>query len=309
MVKRSSRFRLSCEAKAGRESYQKRAKPPHICICEALLHNFSAVLNPSIDDSAANLFPMAQPTHLDPSELGTRAYWDSAYTTERANFATNTDDEGTIWFSDAGAEERMLSFLERLADEDVLHKSADDGSDGENGEEKKKKQATRFLDLGTGNGHLLFALREDGWEGEMVGVDYSSQSISLATEIRTSKLEGYADIQFHEWDVLSAAPASWLGPGFDVVLDKGTFDAICLSQDTDAQGRRICEGYRDKVQALVKDGGRFLITSCNWTAEELRGWFEGEGSQLTFEEILKYPSFTFGGKTGTSVCTLCFRRT
>ncbi|KAF2125890.1 S-adenosyl-L-methionine-dependent methyltransferase [Dothidotthia symphoricarpi CBS 119687] len=243
---------------------------------------------------------MTTPTHLDPSALGTKSYWDTAYTTERQNFSSNAADEGTIWFSDAGAEERMLGFLEDLEDEGCLRK--EDDEDG----------ATRFLDLGTGNGHLLFALREEGWSGGMVGVDYSAQSVGLAGEIldgkRRDEGEEYADIAFMEWDILSQAPGTWLGGGFDVVLDKGTFDAICLSQETDAQGRRVCEGYRERVEPLVRKGGRFLITSCNWTEEELRGWFEGEGSGLEFEGKVKYPSFTFGGKTGSSVVTLCFKR-
>jgi SAM-dependent methyltransferase len=239
---------------------------------------------------------MTAPTHLDPSELGTKSYWDAAYNTERQNFAANAADEGTIWFSDAGAEERMLSFLEDLSDEGHIHKE-DDGGDN---------TAARFLDLGTGNGHLLFALREDEWDGEMVGVDYSAQSVTLASSIRDAKVESYADIAFHEWDILSQPPGAWLGSGFDVVLDKGTFDAICLSQEEDAQGRRICEGYREKVEPLMKKGGRFLITSCNWTEDELKGWFGG--GELQFEGKVKYPSFTFGGKTGSSVVTLCFKR-
>lgn len=232
---------------------------------------------------------MTTPTHLDPSALGTKSYWDAAYSTELDNFASNTADEGTIWFSDAGAEERMLSFLENLSDEGELDNNA-----------------ARMLDLGTGNGHLLFALREEEWEGEMVGVDYSEQSVRLAGEIRDSKGSEYEDIKFHEWDILSQTPGDWLGDGFDVVLDKGTFDAICLSQETDAQGRRICEGYREKVEPLIKPGGRFLITSCNWTEDELRGWFDT--GELKFVGKVKYPSFTFGGKTGSSVVTLCFQR-
>lgn len=232
---------------------------------------------------------MPAPTHLTPSDLGQKSYWDTAYTTERTNFSSNPDDEGTIWFSDAGAEERKLSFLEDLSDEGALD-----------------KEICRFLDLGTGNGHLLFALREDEWRGEMVGADYSGESIKLAGEIRDSKGEGYSDIRLEEWDILTQEPGAWLGDGFDVVLDKGTFDAICLSQDTDAQGRRICEGYSEHVEPLVKPGGRFLITSCNWTEEELRTWFEG--GQFKFAGKVKYPSFTFGGKTGSSVVTLCFEK-
>ena len=238
--------------------------------------------------------PASAPEHLNTSELGTKSYWDAAYTTELNNFSSNPDDEGTVWFSDAGAEERMLSFLKNLSDEGELHK--DD------------ETPTRFLDLGTGNGHLLFALREDEWTGSMVGVDYAPSSIKLAEEIKASKGEDYKDIDFFEWDLLNQHPGTWLADGFDVVLDKGTFDAICLAQETDAQGRRICEGYREKVEGLIKPGGRFLITSCNWTEEEVRGWFDVEGGGLVYESKAKYPSFTFGGKTGTSVCTLCFRR-
>lgn len=249
---------------------------------------------------------MSAPEHLNTSELGTKSYWDAAYTTERHNFSSNPDDEGTIWFSDAGAEERMLSFLENLADEGQLHKG--DADDADDADDANAAPPTRFLDLGTGNGHLLFALREDEWAGEMVGVDYAPQSVALAEEIRASKGSDYSDVRFFEWDLLSKDAGSWLGEGFDVVLDKGTFDAICLAQETDAQGRRICEGYRERVEKLVKKGGRFLITSCNWTEEEVRGWFDVQGGELVYESKAKYPSFTFGGKTGTSVCTLCFRR-
>ncbi|KAF9690899.1 hypothetical protein EKO04_011190 [Ascochyta lentis] len=240
---------------------------------------------------------MSNLEHLNTSELGTKSYWDAAYTTERQNFSSNPDDEGTIWFSDAGAEERMLAFLENLSDAGQLRKDA-----------SSDDTPTRFLDLGTGNGHLLFALREEEWEGQMVGVDYAPQSVRLANEIRDSKGEGYGDIQFHEWDLLGEEPGAWVAGGFDVVLDKGTFDAICLAQETDAQGRRLCEGYREKVEKLITKGGRFLITSCNWTEDEVKGWFDVEGGELVYESKAKYPSFTFGGKTGTSVCTLCFRR-
>jgi len=229
---------------------------------------------------------MPAPTHLTPSALGQKSYWDTAYTTELTNFSSNSSDLGTIWFSDANAEERMLSFLEDLSDENALN-----------------KKDTRFLDLGTGNAHLLFALREDEWEGECVGVDYSGESVRLAESIRDNK---EVQVELYQWDILTQEPGTWLAGGFDVVLDKGTFDAICLSQDTDMQGRRVCESYRARVEPLIKPGGRLLITSCNWTDEELRAWFEG--GELVYVGKVKYPSFTFGGKTGSSVVTLCFQR-
>ncbi|KAF2502588.1 methyltransferase-like protein-like protein 10 [Lophium mytilinum] len=230
--------------------------------------------------------------HLSPSELGTKDYWDSAYSLELQNHAAHPDDEGTIWFSDASAEERVLAHLETLSDEGMLSKTS-----------------TTFLDLGTGNGHLLFALREDEWEGSMLGVDYSAASVELAQRIGAGrKEEGQVEVRFEEWDILNEQAGEWLGEGWDVALDKGTFDAISLSGQVDEQGRRICEGYRARVEPLIKIGGRLIITSCNWTSDELRAWFEVEGGLLEYEASVKYPSFTFGGKTGQQVCTLSFMR-
>ncbi|KDN67173.1 putative S-adenosylmethionine-dependent methyltransferase [Colletotrichum sublineola] len=123
--------------------------------------------------------------------------------------------------------------------------------------------------------------------------------------------------EFQEWDVLNGPWQTVLNgaqaQGWDVVLDKGTFDAICLSDEKDALGRRICEGYRGRALRLVRPGGLLLITSCNWTEEELRVWFEGpanEGDAGRFVAVGKvdYPSFTFGGAKGQTISSLCFQR-
>lgn len=230
----------------------------------------------------------------------------------------------------------MIGFLEEYADEAQLYK---DNS------EEHGIQATTFLDLGTGNGHLLFALRDAGWEGHMVGVDYSAVSIRLARQIGQRRLSasirtrrdgepdegasesiGDADdiededaggcnlpVQFEEYDTLNPTtlPQS-PRDGFDVLLDKGTFDAISLSSETDTSGRRICELYSHCILPLLKPDGIFLITSCNWTEEELRSWFEKESTgdhKFKFHDRLKYPSFTFGGHKGQSVVSLCFKKT
>ena len=58
---------------------------------------------------------------------------------------------------------------------------------------------------------------------------------------------------------------------YDVVLDKGTYDAICMNPD-DAQNQRI--KYRQAVGRLVRNGGLFIITSCNWTQAELLQHFD-----------------------------------
>lgn len=124
-------------------------------------------------------------------------------------------------------------------------------------------------------------------------------------------------MEFAVWDVFNSVYEAVLGgeqiQGWDVVLDKGTFDAISLSEDKDSEGRRLCEGYKARIVKLVKKGGIFLVTSCNWTEQELEGWF-GEGSAcIEGAEFVKvgkvhYPSFEFGGIKGQTISTLCFLR-
>jgi EEF1A lysine methyltransferase 2 len=226
------------------------------------------------------------------------------------NFKDHPEDEGTIWFSDSGAEEKVLEYLESLDDEGILCKDpADDRS------------ATTFLDLGTGNGHLLFALRDEGWTGSMLGLDYSQTSVELACQIEQARREsevrdgdsvnnfnaGY--VEFRQRDILSSSDCT---EQFDVLLDKGTFDAISLSSDTDGTGRRICEKYRPSIKPLLKVGGLFVITSCNWTEEELKRWFledsPDEDGIFELKDRLKYPTFRYQGQEGQTVVSLCFEK-
>ncbi|KAA6407989.1 MAG: N-lysine methyltransferase SEE1 [Lasallia pustulata] len=83
------------------------------------------------------------PTHLTPSQLGTKDYWDKTYTHDLRNHAHNRADIGTVWFSDSLAEEKILEYL--LSDELGLD-----------------RETTNFLDVGAGNGGLLFSLRRGG---------------------------------------------------------------------------------------------------------------------------------------------------
>jgi SAM-dependent methyltransferase len=152
------------------------------------------------------------------------------------------------------------------------------------------------------------------WTGKMLGVDYSEKSVEFANRIAADKGLGNSEIDFIHFDILTSSPSSILtsaqSSGWDVVLDKGTFDAISLSQEVDVRGRRICEGYREKVVGLMRIGGLFLVTSCNWTPEELRKWFEGEGEggRLCVVGEIAYRSFRFGGEVGQTIGSVCFRR-
>ncbi|MBE3048300.1 class I SAM-dependent methyltransferase, partial [Candidatus Bathyarchaeota archaeon] len=165
-----------------------------------------------------------------------------------------------------------------------------------------------FLDLGCGNGTLLSALRLDGWTGRLLGVDYSAQSVELARRVAQQEDSG---AEFAQWDLLNDDYSAVLNGeqkgGWDVVTDKGTFDAISLSAQT-SEGHPA-EKYRARITPLLRPGGIFIVTSCNWTEDELRLWFGGEGAG--FEEVgrIEYRSFSFGGHKGQTISTLCFRKT
>ncbi|EAQ91211.1 hypothetical protein CHGG_03146 [Chaetomium globosum CBS 148.51] len=217
---------------------------------------------------------MADPTpaHLDPSALGTKEYWDTLYTRELTNHSANPRDEGTVWFDDSDAQAKMVAYL----DEHALNH-------GHDHEHEYDPASAAVLDLGCGNGSMLFALRDEGWGGRLVGVDYSERSVELARAVGVSRREGRGgeedgeaegegqgvgetqgerEVEFKVWDVLNgplseveAVPGGTAG--WDVVLDKGTFDAVSLSGERDGQGAADLRGL-----------------CCNWTEAELRDWFE-----------------------------------
>lgn len=232
--------------------------------------------------------------------------WDNFYLNEIANHTQDATDEGTIWFDDSAAEEKIIEYLEnRILGSGILGYQI-------------SRENCSFLDLGTGNGHFLFNLRMDSqellpkkkvWNGRMLGVDFSEKSIELARRIGSEK--NGKEIEFKCWDIMSGDPSGIVLEGdnlngWDIVVDKGTFDAISLSPEEGPGGCKISESYRIKVMPLIRIGGILIITSCNWTEEELKLWFCGPG--LTFLDGIQYKRFCFGGQTGQTVSSVCFQR-
>nr|XP_044605037.1 EEF1A lysine methyltransferase 2 isoform X2 [Equus asinus] len=134
-----------------------------------------------------------------------------------------------------------------------------------------------LLDIGTGNGVFLVELAKLGFSN-ITGIDYSPSAIQLSGSI--IEKEGLSNIKL-----------------------KGTFDAISLNPDNALEKRKQ---YVKSLSRVLKVKGFFLITSCNWTKEELLNEFS-EGFQL-FEE-LPTPKFSFGGRSGNSVAALVFQKT
>ena len=173
------------------------------------------------------------------------------------------------------------------------------------------------LDVGTGNGHLLFAMVEAGYDAtRLTGIDYSQGSVDLSAAIAKhrdetesgDKGEGatYANATFAVCDFLD--PASPVPPpreegasdgAWDLVLDKGTFDAISL-MDEDERGAAPLERYVPRVVKLLRPGGHFLITckpvsldrrlrvftaytACNFTEDELTQKIAAPESSLVYK--------------------------
>ncbi|KAM6066838.1 EEF1A lysine methyltransferase 2 isoform 2-T2 [Chlamydotis macqueenii] len=177
---------------------------------------------------------------FSPSVLGTREHWDAAYERELQTFQ-DIGDAGEIWFG----EESMVRIIRWL-------------------EKQKVPLDSSVLDIGTGNGVLLIELAKSGYTN-LTGIDYSPSAIQLSEKVREK--EGMSDIKLKVEDFLT--PSAELS-GFDICIDKGTFDAISLNPDNAVAKRKQ---YVRSLCSVLKPEGFFLITSCNWTKEELLNEF------------------------------------
>lgn len=168
----------------------------------------------------------------------------------------------------------------------------------------------KVLDLGTGNGHLLFALGDELEEldvnAEYTGIDYSADSVQFAHHIAQEKYS-LRQFTFQRVDLLS--DDAFLSQKFDILLDKGTLDAIALNQEPLPQfdGRIGMQVYSSQIEKLMHSDSIFLITSCNFTEEELTHLVTS-GTLLEKWDRIEFPSFEFGGAKGSTVCSVAFRK-
>ncbi|XP_067683882.1 EEF1A lysine methyltransferase 2-like isoform X2 [Haliotis asinina] len=158
-----------------------------------------------------------------------------------------------------------------------------------------------ILDLGCGNGMMLVELHGEGYK-DLTGVDYSEAAVQLARNIANK--EGMTDIKYEVADLIHDVRQGVLTcrcGQYRVCVDKGTYDAISLMPDDALTARQT---YRTNIKHLLRADGLFVITSCNWTQEQLEEFFSKDFSLLS---VIPTPTFHFGGKTGNSVTSLVFK--
>ncbi|PLW58778.1 hypothetical protein PCANC_00441 [Puccinia coronata f. sp. avenae] len=253
------------------------------------------------------------------SRLGTQEYWDDNYVRELTNFS-EAGDEGEVWFGSASSDE-ILDWIARYLPSPMTPTRADfnNTDDGHDALLQVGQSDSQILDVGCGNGQLLFLLAQGGYSVDcLTGIDYSESSIKLSSQIARAK--GIQGLRLEVRDILRDpiepplrnAPAS--SPhterkGWDLITDKGTFDAICLS-DARIDGRKLEAIYPERIRdLLVKPGGIFLITSCNWTEEELIHKFVSPLTGFKFHSKIPRASFCFGGSKGSTITTVAFQAT
>eukprot|EP00802_Teleaulax_amphioxeia_P026830 Tamp_28002.p1 GENE.Tamp_28002~~Tamp_28002.p1 ORF type:complete len:274 (+),score=43.04 Tamp_28002:109-822(+) len=112
----------------------------------------------------------------------------------------------------------------------------------------------------------------------------------------------------------SVKGSSCLRPGsYDLLHDKGTLDAISLrapSRDTGAEPEAanvFVDRYIQRAHQLVKPGGKMVITSCNFSNDELRRMVEADGRWRSIGG-LAYPALAYGGSQGSLLATQAFLR-
>lgn len=165
-----------------------------------------------------------------------------------------------------------------------------------------------MLEIGCGNGTLVLALFEAGYAAaHLSGIDYSLGAIKLARSIAAARGEG---VTFNNCDFLKEDPPvlPCMKEGvWDLLLDKGTFDAIALGEK-DGSGRSPAVNYPARVQKLLAPGGCFLITSCNFTEAELKTQFATAETGLVYHSRIQHPTYKFGGREGSVCSSVAFQK-
>ena len=212
------------------------------------------------------------------SKLGTKTYWDSCYQAENDNFDSH-GDVGEIWFGEESVV-RVITWLEdKMTEAGVDHDSP-------------------ILEVGCGNGVLCVELVKTGFSN-VTGVDYSEGAVELARKIAAKE---ECDIFYQTLDILDQKQTETnYKESFKVVIDKGTFDAISLSETSASDKVQ----YVKSIHQILENDGLLLITSCNWTDSELVDTFS---LCFTLFDSGNTTFVTFYGKIGSAETFCIFKK-
>lgn len=153
---------------------------------------------------------------------------------------------------------------------------------------------------GSGNGMMLVELYREGYKN-LTGVDYSENAIELAKQIAADQ---DMQITYKVLDLLDDTDITekFGNKQFDIVHDKGTYDAISIHPENPAEKRAA---YIQNIHNLTSDNGLLILTSCNWTETELCTSLKGK---FELYKIIPTPTFKFGGSTGSVVTQIVFKK-
>lgn len=105
----------------------------------------------------------------------------------------------------------------------------------------------------------LVELAKEGFVN-LMGVDYSEKAVNLARMILNDN--NLSNVKLEVCDILN----NTLSHDFKVVHDKGTYDAISLNPEDPTLKR---QKYIENIHRILLPKGYLVLTSCNWTKEEL----------------------------------------
>lgn len=146
----------------------------------------------------------------------------------------------------------------------------------------------------------MFHLASLGYSN-ICGIDYSEKAIEFC---RQRLLVIGSVLDFRVVNVLYDS----IDKTFNVIIDKGTYDAICLSPNMDIDFIR--QRYFNFLIKHLKIDGYFIIFTCNFTKNEMLNFLSNNRQNDEFYFELKHefdtPMLTFGGQVGKQVTGLIF---
>lgn len=147
---------------------------------------------------------------------------------------------------------------------------------------------------------MLVELYREGYRN-LTGIDYSANAITLAKQIAAHQ---NMNITYEMLDLLNYDEiVQKLGTKtFDIVHDKGTYDAISLHPENPAEKRAQ---YIENLFKLTSNNGLLILSTCNWTETELCSSLKGK---FQVYKTIPTPTFRFGGSVGSVVTQIVYKK-